>query len=535
MKKRLMLVLCAAISLLHAKEVETVTVVENESVTIKAPFEVKNYAPSNKEVVRIELLGGTSIRVTGLKRGRCDLDVTGENRLVQKYEISCVSDLASVLEVLIQDLDGIPEARADIRGNNIRIDGEIGSIQKWEELVKVINTYGGVVKNFAKFSPGPEIILHLKNTLEQAGFTVQFKPFKGEGDSWPYNTVALDLNKMTRVLSVQARCLNEGQVTSIKAILNAQDWLAFNPDNDWKKKVELPEDKAPYAIRTLCKIYVDPVVIRLSVAYMAIGESDIRQIGNPNAASGNGVLGLDGTFGIIRDLLHGGHTLSKTASVGASLDVTARFLRQNQISRISDVGYTLVENWNSKGAKFKSGGTRFVPSMSGGGNAQVVVGNSKLEPIEYGFTINAKGGLVDKQTMKVDFDFSLSSILYVEGEGTYDRKEDNSTQVVSMPIGKTTFIGGFSDLVDKNTPPSGLPFIRSTPILNWFVAESGKSVTDRKLVIMVCPEIVNNAKDQQPDVEKVINIPVQDQESKDTDDVLDKRKEEKGFWSWLGF
>jgi len=69
------------------------------------------------------------------------------------------------------------------------------------------------------------------------------------------------------------------------------------------------------------------------------------------------------------------------------------------------------------------------------------------------------------------------------------------------------------------------------------VADSGKSVSDRRLVIMVCPEIIDNTQDAKPDVDKEINIRVQDQGAKDTDQVIEERKEEKhsGFWYWLNW
>ena len=110
-----------------------------------------------------------------------------------------------------------------------------------------------------------------------------------------------------------------------------------------------------------------------------------------------------------------------------------------------------------------------------------------------------------------------------------------SKQKITLPIGRTTLIGGFKDLVDKNTPPSGLPILRNTPLLNWFVADSGKSVNDRRLVMMVCPEIVDNTQDGNLKADEEINIPVPKQASKDTDEVLEERKEFTGFWSWLNW
>ena len=530
-----MVVTITSVVIAHAKEIEQISVVENESITITAPFAVKSFAPSNKDVAKIEALGGTSLRVTALKRGRCDLDVSGDNGLTQKYEITVVGDLASVLETLTMDLDTVPEVRAEIRGNFIRLDGEVSSIQKWEYLTKVIANYGNSIKNFAKFYPGPEILLRLKDTLEQAEFKVQFKRFEGDYHKWPYRTVALDLNKKTRVLCVQARLLNEQQRVSILSILKGEPWLAVNLDEDWKKPVDLPADKAPYAINTLLGLFIDKPVIRLSVAYMAIGESDMQNIGNPNATQGNGVLGLEGAFGVIREFIHGTTGNSRGQSIGATLDVTSRFLKQNGISRVSDTGYTLLESWDPEGAKFKSGGTRYVKTGGANGPGSTFVGNADMKEIPYGFIINAKGGLLDETTMSCDFDFSISTIVYVEGEDSYDRKEDTSRQKISLPIGRTTLIGGFKDMVDKNTPPSGLPVLRSTPILNWFVADSGKSVTDRRLVMMVCPELVDNTQDAKPDVDKEINIRVQDQASKTTDEVIEERKPFSGFWYWLNW
>ncbi len=251
--KRMMLSVLGLLAgfMVNAKEVEQISVVESEAVTVTVPFAVKSYAPSNKEVVRVEELGGTSLRVTALKKGRCDLDVMGDNGLHQKYEIQVVGDLASLLESLTQDLDSVPEVNAEIRGNFIRIDGEVNNIAKWEYLTKVLGNYGSTVKNYVKFYPGPETLNRLKDTLEQARFSVQFKRFEGDFLKWPYGIVALDLNKKTRKLSVQAHCINAAQRVSILSILKAEPWLAVNVEEDWKKPVDVPAEKKDYVIETL--------------------------------------------------------------------------------------------------------------------------------------------------------------------------------------------------------------------------------------------------------------------------------------------
>ena len=522
MKKLITLVLAiGGLMLAVAKEIEQISVVENESITISAPFAVKNFAPSNKEVARVEALGGTSLRVTALKRGRCDLDVLGDNGLSQKYEISVVGDLASVLETLTMDLDNVPEVRAEIRGNFIRLDGEVSSIQKWEYLVKVIDNYGSHIKNFAKFSPGPEVLMRLKDTLEQAGFAVQFKPFAGDQKSWPYNTIALDLNQKTRVLSVQGRLLNDAQKQSVLSILKGEQWLVVNID-DWKKPVEVSEDKRPYAIRTLLTLPIDPAVIRLSVAYMAIGEKDVRSFGDP----GNEGFVLNGVFRTIQGLLHGQGNHGNGATLNLGLDGVIKLMADNGINRMSEKGYTMFENWDEKGARFKSGGTVYVRIVS----RDV----AEMREIPYGFEVKTKGGLVTSDSVSLDLDIKVSSVQKYDSGEDIDKKEDTSEQKIVCHLGRTTLLSGFGEIIDDQSL-KGFPVLRNTPLLKWFVADDGKSLSDRKLVIMICPEIVDPSRDGNLNVDNDISIPVQTEGAKSTDQRLEERKRFKGFWSWLNW
>lgn len=506
----------------HAKEIEQISVVENESVTITAPFAVKSFAPSNKDVAKIEALGGTSLRVTALKRGRCDLDVSGDNGLTQKYEITVVGDLASALETLTMDLDSVPEVRAEIRGNFIRLDGEVSSIQKWEYLMKVIANYGNAIKNFAKFYPGPEIILRLKDTFEQAGLTVQFKPFPPDQKKWPYNTVALDLNKKTRVLSVQSRLMNEEQRGTILSILKGETWLAVNADGDWRKPVEVPEDKAPYAIRTLLTLPLDKSVVRLSVAYMAIGEKDVRSFGDPQ----NQGPVLNGVFQTIQGLLHGQGNHGNVATLNLGLDGVIRLMAENGINRMSEKGYTVFENWDEKGATFKSGGNVYVRIVS----RDV----AEMKEIPYGFEVNAKGGLVTPEAVSLDMNISISSIQKYDSGEDIDKKEDKTQQKIRCVLGRTTLLSGFGELVDDQAL-RGFPVLRNTPIIKWFVGEDGKNLSDRRLVIMVCPEIIDPSQEGNLNVDNEISIPVQREGAKTTDQRLEERKPFSGFWYWLNW
>lgn len=527
-----LLIACVVGIFARAEEIKSVSVVENHSTTITIPFAVKSFSPSNKGVVRIETVSDTMLRVTGLRRGECDLDVMGDNGLRQKYALKVEDNLSSVLEMLTQDLDSVPEVHAEVRGNFIRIDGEVNNIAKWEYLVKVIGSYGGMIKNFVKFFPGPETLKRLQETLEQANFKVQFTRFSGETKTWPYGVVALDLNKQTRVLSVQANCLQASQRIMILSILNAEPWLAVNVDEDWKKPVKVPPEKEPYIIRTLLDLPIASPTIRMSVAYLVIGEKDLQTLGNRNGAGPV----LQGTFGTIQNLIHGGGNHGNQAQLSLSLDSVIEMLAENGISRVSQKGYTTMKSWDAEGAHFKSGGTIYVKTGSSVQSGGVAVSASgDLKPIPYGFDMKAKGGLETPDTVTLDMDMSISSVAPMGDTGDYDQKEDLTKQKVTCKLGRTTLVSGFAQLLDSNTPAKGFPIFRHTPLLQWFVAESGKEVSDRRLVMMLCPEIVDMSREGNLNVDREINIPVTTEVEKTTDQRLEERKEHTGFWSWLNW
>ena len=524
--KKLIIMLMTSCAALFAVADEEISMVEKEIAPITVPFGIRSYTPSNKDVVRVEKTSDNALRITALKRGRCDLEVRGDMDMTQRFQIVVGDDTARVKQNLDRELERIPEVHSSVIGNSIRIDGEVKSIKKWNYLMKVLKGYP-TVRNFAEFTPGDELLVKMKENLQQCGFQVTFDPLSGEPNSWKANCVALSYNKVNRTMNIQAKVYTPDQQAMIKSCVDREkNWIAVDKDTNDSKTAFDDE----FQVRLNMQVTVAKPIVRLSVAYMAISEEDIKKIGNRNATTeSEDFLGLGASLGVLTDLVHGNGHSARSAQVGAGLNVFTRFLAQNGISRKSDTGYTLMESWAKDGAKFKSGGTRFVK----------VYGRdvAELKEIPYGFTIDANGGMINDAEMSLDFDFGLSTIIPMDDE-TYDRKEELSKQKLTCPIGRTTLVSGFMDMVDKRTPPSGLPFLRSTPILNWFVADSGKEVADRRLVIMICPEIVDSTQDARPDVDKEINIRVQDQASKDTEQVEAERKEEKGFsgfWSWLNW
>ncbi|MBO6167761.1 MAG: hypothetical protein J6P13_05360 [Kiritimatiellae bacterium] len=537
--KKLIMVLASAVlaGMAWARGVEQISVVENEIATISVPFGITSYLPSNKDVVRIEELSSTSLRITALRRGRCDLEVRGDKDLTQKYEITVLGDLATTLDTLSSELDQVQEVRARIVGDFIRIDGEVSAIQKWEYLQKVLRNYPGVVRNFAIFTPGPDVMLRLKDTLLEAGFKVSFQSLGKDRKAWPANTISLVLNKQTQIMTVQGRVYTPEQQAKVLDCLSTERWLVTS-----LKPAEDASTDDEYKIRTQFDVFVDKPQIRVSVAYLAVGETDLKQIGNENARERGGVFNMGGVFDILTDLIHGHHGSDsymggsqrngRRASVGANLSLTANFLKDNGITRMSDTGYTVMQSWDKEGSQFKSGGKKYL----------AVYGEhtGELKEIDYGFVLKTQGGVVPEgDAVEMLLDLSITSPVD-GGYGNWDQSEEFTKQRVTLELGKTTFLGGVKLLDESRISPSGIPYLRNTPLLSWFVADSGHDISDRRLVFMVCPELIDNATGEKIDTKAEIDLPVTVEGAKTTEQREKETLEKQypfggGLWNPLNW
>ena len=324
----------------------------------------------------------------------------------------------------------------------------------------------------------PERLLRMKESLQQRGFDVVFGRHVGEPESWKANCVALEYDKDYRTITVQAKVYSPGHQAKILEYLKSEKhWLVI----DQSDKVKLDNEKR---IKCNVQVVIAKPVVRISVAYMAIDESDLNKIGNLKTNSDDGPLRPTVILDILRDLVHSNNTRN-VAKIDAPLDVTTSSLAKNGISHISDIGSTYMVSWAKGGTKFMSGGEQLVKVF--GHNAD------RFVRMPYGFTIIANGGMVDDSLMKLNLDIELSTMNQSDDK-VYDIKQDAWKLAIDCTIGRTTLvIGGPAVMVNNRTPSSGRSILRSAPILNRLVADSGKESSDRRLVIMICPEIVDSA------------------------------------------
>ena len=482
------------------------SVVEGESTTIAVPFEVQSYAASNKEVIGVEFSAPSTLRVSGLKRGRCSLAVTGEGGMQIGYEITVAGNLACVLDAILLDLDTLPEVRAEIRGESIRLDGEITSIAKWEYYRKVMASYAKQAKDFVKFSPGPELMTQLRALFGEAGFQVVTNRFEGVPSKWPYDKVSAVLNPGVRTITLRAAFVAKSRLAQARRLAASMPYLMASGK---------PHDEHSFTlIDEMCA--AEPA-IRLSVCYLAISEGEVSSLGSENT------LEISGVFHYLADIARKRYTDKHTASFDAGLEPIARFSAANNIGRVSDRGYVVFDNWDEKGGEFKSGGSRYVKVASGLA--------ADLKEIQYGFDVKVHGGLVSSDKAKLTMDISISKP-EVDESGDVDKKEEFSKQTLTCPLGKTLAIGGFGEIIDEATL-DGVPYVRNWPFLSWFVAKDNDSMQRRRLVILISPEIVELGEDGVIDVDREVTLPARTESERTAEELEGDRKPFHGIWSWL--
>ena len=491
-----------------------ISMVEREMTHIAVPFNIESYTPSSRDVLRIERATATSLRITALRPGRCDIEIRGDMDMAETFSVSVGGDLTRTLSTLKLELESVPEVTASSLGGFIRLEGEVKSMKRWSLLEKILENprYAGVVRNYAEFSPSDEVLLRLGDTLEGMGLKVssavrEVPPRPG--------MVNLAYRKSTRTLEVRAKVYTQALRDRIVDAMKRERWLSMDGANDGDFRIFADVD-----------IEVVRPRLRISYAYLVIGEEDVRKLGNRESGEANG-----GGF-IVKPLLStlvklvGGmrHDSGK-AEVDLGLDAITRFFASESYTRLSERAFTVMESWGDEGSRFKSGGTLYVRVAS----SDAV----DLKEVPYGFEIRTKGGMVSDDTASLSVEMEISSVQTYSDGSDIDRKEELSRQHLSCHLGKTTLIGGFSKLLEGESPASGLPIARNVPILKWFVSDSGRESTDRRLVMMICPEIVEDEMDAAIDCSRLEST-VEDVKSP-IEVTLESRKRFKGFWSFLNW
>jgi len=479
---------------------EKINMIIGTTKSIQVPFVIDSYKliPAKTDVIKVEA-SESHIQIMASAIGEVTLLVSGGG--IQKdYTISVRSNLAKTLRKLRSDLDTLTELDITTNEDQIVVRGIITNPEHWAHLMKVLPNYSGKCVNFATFKPSAETVLGLKKMLTEAGYV-----FSSHGQN---KIGELSMSMSSDAVVISGEMYSQKDVDRIKQLLSTQTWLVIGGKTD----------PSLGKVQAIVNLTVVESVLQVDIVYVGISETDSKSVGSNTIPVGS--FSAKGLY----DLVAGKG--SGSAVINGNMDSTVKFLAANGISRTYHAGHVSFANNDPQGGTLHTGGTVYV-KVNG-------VENGSLQNIEFGLKIKVNGGLVSPTRTKLTLDLKNSALLGADGS-SYTLSEDSTKQTVFCDLDKTIVIAG-SNKIGQDTSKSGLPVLRNTPVLKWFVSEDRNSQTETKLLVLACPRLVKF----NPDVQ--INIPLEETTApayRDAkrDNVVrqEEGKRYRGWLSWLNW
>ena len=500
MKKYTMLLIVFFSMLQVFADSEKINMIIGTTKSIQVPFVIDSYKliPAKTDVIKVEA-SESHIQIMASAIGEVTLLVSGGG--IQKdYTISVRSNLAKTLRKLRSDLDTLTELDITTNEDQIVVRGIITNPEHWAHLMKVLPNYSGKCVNFATFKPSAETVLGLKKMLTEAGYV-----FSSHGQN---KIGELSMSMSSDAVVISGEMYSQKDVDRIKQLLSTQTWLVIGGKTD----------PSLGKVQAIVNLTVVESVLQVDIVYVGISETDSKSVGSNTIPVGS--FYAKGLY----DLVAGKG--SGSAVINGNMDSTVKFLAANGISRTYHAGHVSFANNDPQGGTLHTGGTVYV-KVNG-------VENGSLQNIEFGLKIKVNGGLVSPTRTKLTLDLKNSALLGADGN-SYTLSEDSTKQTVFCDLDKTIVIAG-SNKIGQDTSKSGLPVLRNTPVLKWFVSEDRNSQTETKLLVLACPRLVKF----NPDVQ--INIPLEETTApayRDAkrDNVVRQEdgKRYRGWLSWLNW
>ena len=496
----LLLALFLSFCALFAED-ERISMIVGTTKTIRVPFVIESYklVPSRSDIIRVETTESI-IRIMASSVGEVNLVVSGGG-MSNNYTITVKSNLAQTLRKLRNDLDTLTELDISTNEDQIVIRGTVTNPEHWSLLMKVLPNYSGKCVNFATFKPSAETLLNLKKMLTEAGFKF------AEQDKLPA-LGELSMKVSGDAVTITGELYSQKDLEKVNQILATQTWLSVNGKADSSRG----------QIQGIVNLTVVETVLVVDIVYVGIQESDSNKEG-----SNSNIFGGFSTQGLY-DLVAGRG--SGSAVINGNMDATVRFLASNGITRTYHAGHVSFANNDPQGGSLHTGGTVYV-KVNG-------VENGSLQNIQYGLKIQVSGGLISPTQTKLSLDLTNSALLGSSGD-SYTLSEDTTKQTVLCDLDKTIVVAG-SKKIAQDTGKSGLPVLRNTPVLKWFVSEDNDSTTETRLLVLACPRLMKYNPDVQIDIPLEMDTASTYQDAqKDNKVRQEEEKKHSGWLNWLNW
>ena len=462
-------------------EHKTVTLSVNDIREVQVAFVIKAYRVGDPGVARVEQMSDRKLRVVGVKEGNTDLQVTGDGELTEMFKIAVGSSLDALLVQVRKDIDDIPGVEAETGLGKVVLRGTVTKPENWRQLKKLMRDYGDSVVSKVVFRIQDELLLKLKTDLEKAGFKVLERGKKAEEPG------CVSLASSDNNILINGSVCSRGELEKINSIVGSYPWLKCKRDN------AKDDGDDCYAV---LNVSIAPVLLEVDVAFLGVTESEAQQIG-ANIAK-NGLMFVDlaaQIFGKKGGSLHS----SGSYVVGSTLSGTINAIAGSGPGRFKSIGHLTFKNDAADWKSFQDGGTINLPILGQNGGVGI-------QPIDYGLILKAKGGLANADDAALDLEVELS-VPVIAGNSPagpiYDLKRSRISSTILCPIGKTLILGGTKQLTEAINV-TGTPILRDIPVLNFFFSQKNKSFNDRRVLILISPQIASAPTSAPPAVKETV-------------------------------
>ena len=442
---------------LSAADSEKIVVPLKGIVILSPGFKANDINITDRNIISAEPIANNQIRVTGLAIGKSDLHVTA-GTVSKLYTATVIDNVREVFNTLRRDLDNVPEVEISINGNKVVLKGEVSSIDGWETLLKVLPAYRGSVVNLTVFRPAPEIMLSLKKLFEKAGF----KMASDVTDLSP-GTLSLQNEKDTLILRGSVYCKDD--LVTIQQLISTQNWISLD-GKDRSKPVKF-----------LNKVVIKPTLLDVGAVFVGVKQADTSAIG-ANLMN----KGIKIAQGFNFSTIFSGAT-NQSYNLNADVSTVLNLMAESGCKRFHRAGHlSFMSNDSNEFKVLHEGGTLKVRVFGGSG------GTGTLNDVPYGFIMRVRGGLIGNDRVKLDIQIEISTPALQENND-YDLKQTKISTTIVAKLGETIALGGMKDMIEESSGPSGIPFLRKVPVLNWICAEKSDTFNDNQVLLLIYPQV----------------------------------------------
>ena len=442
---------------LSAADSEKIVVPLKGIVLLSPGFKATDINITDRSIISAEPIANNQIRITGLAVGKSDLHVMS-GTVSKLYTATVIDNVREVFNTLRRDLDNVPEVEISINGNKVVLKGEVSSIDGWETLLKVLPAYRGSVVNLTVFRPAPEIMLSLKKLFEKAGF----KMASDVTDLSP-GTLSLQNEKDTLILRGSVYCKDD--LVTIQQLISTQNWISLD-GKDRSKPVKF-----------LNKVVIKPTLLDVGAVFVGVKQADTSAIGTNLMKKGIKI-----AQGFNFSTIFSGAT-NQSYNLNADVSTVLNLMAESGCKRFHRAGHlSFMSNDSNEFKVLHEGGTLKVRVFGGSG------GTGTLNDVPYGFIMRARGGLIGNDQVKLDIQIEISTPALQENND-YDLKQTKISTTIVAKLGETIALGGMKDMIEESSGPSGIPFLRKVPVLNWICAEKSDTFNDNQVLLLIYPQV----------------------------------------------